>query len=57
MSENLQRAMLQIQKIMEKNDIGGAVILADGQGESEYRLHITEPSWSTLSWSKCKQGI
>lgn len=53
-SPKLKMAMVDIVKVMKRNDIGGVILLSDGHGHNEYRLQVTEPSWSTLKFLKDK---
>lgn len=44
----LKAAVKDIEKVMRQHDIGGAVVLCNGQGHSEYRLFFDTPTWSML---------
>lgn len=58
-SPKLKTVMAEMVKVMEKHDVAGLVILADGQGFSEYRLQLFEPkpSWSMLRMLPKNRGV
>ena len=47
----------EIESVLKKHDVAGAVILANGEGNSEYRLFIDTPTWSTIRFVKDGEGI
>lgn len=55
-SPKLKAAMKEIENIMVKNDIGGICVLSDKDEHNEYRIQITQPSWSMLRDLKDKDG-
>jgi hypothetical protein len=56
-SPKLKAAMKDIEKLLARYDIGASVCLMDGIGNSEFRLFIDTPSWSTIRFIKDKKGI
>ena len=56
-SPKLRAAMHEIADVLKKHDVGGVMILGDGEGHSEYRLFIDTPSWSTLRFIKDGSGV
>lgn len=53
----LRSVMHEIETVLKKHDVGGFVILSNGEGNSEYRLFIDTPSWSTIRFIKDKEGV
>lgn len=56
-SPKLKATMKKIENILRKEDIAGNIILGDGHGNFEYRVHYTEPSWSMLRWIQDKKAM
>lgn len=51
-SPKLKVAVKQIEAILREHDIMGTVVLADGEGHSEWRLFIDTPSWTMIRFLK-----
>ncbi len=55
-SPKLKATMKKISNILKKEDLGGVVFITDGNENFEYRLHFTDPSWSTVRMLKDDKG-
>ncbi len=53
----LRSVMHELQGVLNKHDVGGLIILTNGEGNSEFRLFIDTPSWSTIRFIKDGEGI
>jgi hypothetical protein len=51
----LKKAIAQIESIIKEYDIAGLVILANGQGNSEW-ISAINPTWSALFWENTPRG-
>jgi len=47
-SEELKKAMTQIDKIIKRFDINACIFLADGKGNGEFKNYAEEPTWSMI---------
>ena len=56
-SPKLKRAMKEIREIMTREDIGGLVVLNDGEGHGEYGLFLEDPSWSNIKFLSDGSGV
>lgn len=53
----LAAAMAEVQNVLDKYDIAGAIVLADGLGHAEWRLPLDRPTWSMIRFLKSGKGI
>ena len=56
-SPKLKKAMKEIREILKREDIGGLVILNDGEGHGEYALFLEEPTWSNIRFLPGGSGV
>jgi len=56
-SPKLKDIVKEIEIIFRKHDVGGLVILNDGEGFGEYRLFIEEPTWSMVRLFPDKKAV
>lgn len=56
MSKQLKTAMAEINEVLQKHDIAGAIFLADGKKNGEFSINFDKPSWSVLSFEDLKDG-
>lgn len=47
-SNELKKAMTEIEEVMRKYDIGGFVSLQDGLGNGEFKMFVDTPTWSMI---------
>lgn len=47
-SNELKKAMTEIEEVMRKYDIGGFVTLQDGLGNGEFKMFVDTPTWSMI---------
>ena len=55
-SKELKSAMSEIDEIIKKYDINGAIFLADGKGNGEFKIHFETPTWSMARFLKTKKS-
>ena len=55
-SMKLKAAMKDIEKVLAKYDVGGPVVLCDGEGMSEFRFFFDTPTWSNMRFLPSKSG-
>ena len=53
-SPELQKAMKEIELVLQKYDVGGFVSLQDGLGNGEFRMFVDTPTWSMIRFLKDK---
>lgn len=56
-SPKLKTAMKEIREVIKKHDIGGVIILNDGEGHGEYGLFLEDPTWSTIRFMAGGRGV